>query len=214
MMDLNSEARRVAAYDPRLALALLQGNPKFPQVLNMSFEFASGAVDQPVPGQLDSPITADTWIYEIGYQVQQPNLAPGSLIRGQQIYYNALNPNINLTMQVNGGTGLPWVFSPNPLPVEALASPLTGPSAGRRFGCCDSFLMFFPQVLKGSAWLTRTYLDQEVPTRLIVTLHGMVLGCQNMGSITDQQAREILNSEYKEQLAGIPLPVPKYPRRA
>lgn len=214
MMDLMSEARKVAQYDPRLALAMLQANPKFPQVLNMTFEFGSGAVEQPVPGQLDTPITADTWIYEIGYQVQQPNLAPGSLIRGQQVYYNSLNPNINLSMQVRGGDGLPWLFSPNPLPVEGLASPLTGPSAGRRFGCCDSFLMFFPQVLQGTAWLTRAYGEQEIPTKLIVTLHGMVLGCQNMGSITDAQARQILNSEYRDHLgASIPVRPPVPTRR-
>jgi hypothetical protein len=209
VINIMQQLAAIAAVNPRLAVAILQSQAKYPQLLTLTFDFESGAAEQPVPAQFDSPVTSDFWVYDISYQVQQPLLAPGSLLRGQQVFYNALNPNIDLTLQVTGGVSLPWEFAPSPQPVEALCRPMTGPGSERKYGCCDSFVMFFPQTVKGTAYFTREYLDQEMPTRLIVGFSGLVLGCKNYGGLTDAQARQILNTEYRDQFPAVRVPVPE-----
>jgi len=72
-------------------------------------------------------------------------------------------------------------------------------------------VMFFPQTLRGTFWLTREYQntnvdpDQagEIPTILTVTLTGQTLGCKNYGGLSIKQAQEILRSEYDVQTPAI-----------
>ena len=193
----------IAAVNPRLAVALLRSNPQLPQVYSLTVEFTSGAPDVPVSAQFDSPVTEDFWVYKTEFQVQQPEAFPGSIFRAQQQYYNALNPNIMASFTVSGGVGLPWLFSSAPLPVEALASPMTGPGGEGRYGCCSNFVMFFPQTLKGTFWFSRQYDVAEVPTVLTITFAGLTLGCKNYGGLTIKQAQEILRSEYAVQTPAI-----------
>jgi hypothetical protein len=190
----------IAVVNPRLAVALLR-YPKLPQVYGLSATFTSGAVGVEVSTQFDQPITSDFWVYDIAYQVQQPAAFTGSLLRAQQVYYNALNPDIEAEFQVTGGTGLPWVFASTPLPLEALAHPMTGPASQPKYGVCATWVMFWPQTLKATFSLTRAYAEQvlgvgEIPTVVTVAFSGLTLGCQNYGNLTIEQAQNVLRSEY------------------
>lgn len=201
MINYMQQLREIALVDPRLAVALAMSKPQIPQVRTIQATFDSGAANQPVQASFESPVTEDFWVYDISYQVQQPQAYQGSLMRGQQIWYNALNPDISASFTVTGGVGLPWLFSPSPMPIEMLARPATGPGSESRYGCCSNFVMFFPQTVKATFFLTRTYDPGsspvgEIPTIVTVAFAGLTLGCQNYGGLTMDQAREILKSEY------------------
>ena len=207
MINIMQQLEEIATVNPRLAVALLRSNPQLPQVYSLQVTFSSGAPDVPVSAQIGSPVTEDFWVYKVEYQVQQPNAYVGNLFRGQQVYYNAQNPDIAASFTISGGVGLPWLFSSEPLPLEGLATPMTGTGGEGRYGCCSNFVMFFPQVLKGTFWFTREYQDTqeagEIPTILTVTLTGLTLGCKNYGGLSIKQAQAILRSEYDVQTPAI-----------
>jgi len=201
VLDYMSQLKTIAATNPRLAVSLAIAKPQLPQVRTLTHTFSSGAPEQPGTVQFDEPITEDFWVYDIAYQVQQPAAFQGSALRGQQVYYNSLNPNIQASFTVTGGVGLPWLFAPSDAPIEALARPMTGPGGQGRYGCCSNFVMFFPQTVKATFTLSRQYDDSvggigEIPTIVIVSFSGLTLGCQNYGGITVEQARAVLRSEY------------------
>jgi hypothetical protein len=62
--------------------------------------------------------------------------------------------------------------------------------------------MFFPQVLKGTFWLTRDY-GQQLPVVLTITFTGLTLGCKNYGGLSIKQAQDILRSEYDVQTPAV-----------
>jgi hypothetical protein len=211
VINIMQQYEEIAMVNPRLAVALLRSNPQLPQVYSLQVTFSSGATDVPVSAQIDSPVTEDFWVYKVEYQVQQPKAYIGNLFRAQQVYYNAQNPDIAASFTISGGVGLPWLFSSSALPIEGLATPMTGTGGEGRYGCCSNFVMFFPQTLRGTFWLTREYQntnvdpDQagEIPTILTVTLTGQTLGCKNYGGLSIKQAQEILRSEYDVQTPAI-----------
>lgn len=202
MINIMQQLEEIAAVNPRLAVSLLRSNPQLPQVYSLTVPFTSGATDVPVSAQFDSPVTEDFWVYGIEYTVEQPSAFLGSIQRGQEIYYNSLIPNIAASFTISGGVGLPWLFSSTPLPVQGLATPMTGPGGTNRYGCCSNFVMFFPQVLKGTFWLTREYPLDALPV-LTITFTGLTLGCKNYGGLTIKQAQEILRSEHQVQTPAI-----------
>ncbi len=202
MINYMQQLDEIAAVNPRLAVALLRSNPQLPQTYSFTVPFTSGAVEVPVSRSFDSPVTEDFWVYKTEYQVSQPGAFLGSIFRGQEVYYNALNPDIAATLTVSGGVGLPWLFSSTPVPVESLATHMTGPGGQGRFGCCSNFVMFFPQTVKGTFWLTREYADDALPI-LTMSFSGLTLGCKNYGGLTIQQAQKILRSEYDIQTPAI-----------
>jgi hypothetical protein len=202
VINIMQQLEEIAAVNPRLAVSLLRSMPQLPQVYSLTVNFTSGATDVPVSAQFDSPVTEDFWVYEIEYQVQLPQYNLGSQFRSQDVYYNSLNPDIAANFTISGGVGLPWLFSSTPLPVEGLARPMTGPGSERRYGCCSNFVMFFPQVLKGTFWLTRDY-GQQLPVVLTITFTGLTLGCKNYGGLSIKQAQDILRSEYDVQTPAV-----------
>jgi hypothetical protein len=194
----------VARVNPRLAVALLRSNPQLPQVYSLTANITNGVTESPITVQFDSPVTEDFWVYGIEYSIDQPNYLPGAMFRHQEIYFNGLlGGSIVASFTVRGGVGLPWLFSSAPLPVQALAKPMTGPGGENRYGCCSNFVMFFPQVLVGTFWLTRNYDDFELPLVLTVTFTGLTLGCKNYGGLTIKQAQDILRSEFDVQTPAI-----------
>lgn len=208
MLNYMQQLKEIAAVDPRLAVSLALAQPQLPQVRTLRHTFESGAPEQPGTVQFDEPITEDFWVYDISYQVQQPQAFTGSLLRGQQVWYNSLNPDIVASFTVTGGVGLPWLFAPSPTPIEMLARPATGPGGEGRYGCCSNFVMFFPQTVKATFWLTRQYDDTvdgtgEIPTIITVAFAGLTLGCKNYGGLTVKQAQSILKSEYDIQTPDI-----------
>jgi hypothetical protein len=207
-MNYMQQLKEIAATNPKLAVALALAKPQLPQVRTLSVLFTSGAPEQPVTAQFDEPITEDFWVYDISYQIEQPQYALGSLFRGQQIWYNSLNPNIYASFTVTGGVGLPWLFAPSFTPLEMLARPATGPGGEGRYGCCSNFVMFFPQTVKGTFYLTRKYDDAaqgigEIPTKVTLSFAGLTLGVQNYGGLTTEQAQSILRSEYGIQTPAV-----------
>ncbi len=203
------QLKEIAATNPRLAVALAMAKPQLPQVRSIKLVFESGAPEQPVSAAFDSQITEDFWVYDISYQVQQPQAFSGSILRGQQVWYNSLNPNILLSLNVSGGVGLNWLFAPSPTPIEQMCRPATGPGGDGRFGCCSNFVMFFPQTVKATAYFTRQYDDTsngtgEIPTIVTISFAGLTLGCQQYGGLTVEQAQSILRSEYAIDTPAVP----------
>lgn len=200
MIGYMQALEQIAIHDPRLAVALLRSNVSQPQVYNLRVTFSDGTPDKPVSAQME-PITEDFWVYGLIYTVNQPNLWKGNLFRGLAQVTNTLQPGINGQLSVQGGVGLPWLVNVNPIPLETLLRSAPSGGSGPSYGCNTSFLMFFPQSLKGTFWLTREYIDSagvgEIPAIVDLALTGLTLGVKQYGSLTVQQSRQILREEFR-----------------
>lgn len=184
----------VAQVDPRLAVALLGGcgedgfivRPDLAErigdfaagqaweMANISGCFTSGAADQCIPGQI-SNICADLWIRRVTYTVRRPNAFAGNIFKAQSDYYNAKNPNIDFTLLINSYCR--YFISPEPSPLENIEAV---------FDCiCPAGL-----VLRCNSCVTATFKNcrpllcddpqstdpccgGEVPTNVVITLHGI-----------------------------------------
>lgn len=206
MIDYLSQIRKIAFENPRLAYWLLKNKPKIPQTYFMEAVFSSGAAESTATASFTSPVTSDFWVYDMAYQVALPNAYPGLIGRADYVYKNALNPSIYASLTVRGGVPLPWVMSDSLAPIEQICRATTGPGPDSRYGCCNDFVMTFPQTVTGRFVNKRVLTDDDGPMVVTVAFTGLVLGVQNYGSITDEEARRIIFDDFKIN-CDAPIPV-------
>lgn len=193
----------IAVADPRLAFTLLQTGRCAGgyvdtggwETLNLTGRFESGAANETVNGQLNGIVEADLWVKDVTYTVRRPNAFAGSIWKGQSDFFNALNPNIDFTLNIK--SFCEYQISPQYTPLENLKI---------SFSCqCPAGL-----VLRYSARIQATFMslralaEDEIPTEAIITLHCWRLPMNMYGSCSTEQARAVLqNLGYLPQLPGI-----------
>ena len=175
MRDLNSEIVRLGNLDPRLAFGLAQCGS---DVHSYSGEvnLTSAQVNQPVPITFQQ-VPANCYINDFTFDVETALLAPGSLLRGQQQYYNALKPGVDLKLQINQGWGpLNQVLNVDFQPIQHLVRNPAAPSPD----CCDWLRGKFVwawQSFTSSVMLKRALAQGEDPYRVTFGLKVNVLPC-------------------------------------
>jgi hypothetical protein len=71
----------LAIMDPIAAYGIVLGIPRIPISINASGSFSTAALDTPIDAGLDTTIAQRTWIDNMQYSVQQPNVFPGNIFK-------------------------------------------------------------------------------------------------------------------------------------
>lgn len=162
----------VAECNPKLAYALLESG-RAPggwvdtggwEIINVTGSFNDTTADQCVPGIFEGLVEVDFWVQKVSYTVQRPNAFAGSIFKAQSDVYNALNPNIMFKLIIKNWCE--YVISPDPTPLENIVMAFCNPT-GLILRCSAGISAEF--------CLTRALAADEIPTRPIITLHGLRL---------------------------------------
>lgn len=107
----------IAVYDPIVALGLLLHIPRIPISMNCVASFSSFDTGQlPIEGDLDTTITQRTWIDNIAYSLQLPNVFAGNIFKPQYDAYLKQQPGISVKVIVQSGPR--YLVSPAYTPLE------------------------------------------------------------------------------------------------
>jgi hypothetical protein len=94
----------LAIMDPIAAYGIVLGIPRIPICINASGSFSSAALDQlPIDAALDTTIAQRTWIDNLQYDVEQPNVFAGNIFK--TLYDACLRqvPGIGVKLTVHSG---------------------------------------------------------------------------------------------------------------
>ena len=107
----------LAIYDPVAALGILLHIPRIPISMNCVATFQSFDTTQaPVEGDLDTTITQRTWIDNVAYSLQQPNIFSGNILK--TLYDTMLKGQPGISVQITTYSGPRYVVSPSFTPIE------------------------------------------------------------------------------------------------
>lgn len=156
--------RLVSQHDPRLGYCMIAGGMGW-EAINIVGLFESTDANQAVSGQVGC-IPSDLWVQEVRTTVRRPNAFPGSVLKAQADYYNSLNSNIDVTLEIDSFVN--YVISSDPTPLENLAI---------QFDCkCPPFFILGCTAEISATFTNRRALaSDEVPTEAVITLHGISL---------------------------------------
>lgn len=179
MLDiLRSQIPEIAIQDPYLAYRLWNLSPyssvNTESVHLMRMSFVSASPDQKViSAQLDPLFCDDSLVFDISYQVRRPFAFSGNIFKANSDYFNSLNPCVDVTVRVAGGTD--YIMIPNG-PIESIARIDSSPKPSR---CSCPFVISYCETPIGEFSLTRTLADDELPYEIIMSWHAVRLGCRN-----------------------------------
>src|SRR5271166_3838013 len=112
--------QELAIYDPVAAYGICLGIPRIPISMNCAGIFSSFAVPQiPVEGDLDTTIAQRTWIDNITYSLQQPNVFAGNIFK--TLYDTMLKQAPGISCQIQVQSGPRYLVSPQFTPLENVA---------------------------------------------------------------------------------------------
>jgi hypothetical protein len=116
----------IALVDPIAAYGIVLGIPRVPISINASGTFSSPSVNQlPIEAGLDTTIAQRTWIQNLQYDIQQPNVFVGSIFYPQYIAYLRQSPGIAVRLTVEGGPR--YLVSPEFTPLNNLTQQFNDP---------------------------------------------------------------------------------------
>ena len=191
----NSNLRDLALYDPIAAYGILLGIPRVPFQFSTRAVFTSFVVDQlPIDSAIDATIAQRTWIDNIAYSLEQPNVFAGNVLK--TVYDSNLKAHPGVSVLVTVQSGPRYVLSQKPVPLENFALLIQ-----QRWPC--GWPLF-----KNQSISTQFYLTQAPPsTSPNAPPYGITLtftGWQFNSPVTDQisprQAADALRA------AGIDVP--------
>lgn len=111
------DVRKIALYDPIKAYALLCGVPYVPFSFTATAIFNSFATDQiPVIGDIRGTIATRTWIDNMRYSLQQPNVFQGNIFK--PLYDSTLKQQPGVSILAKVLSGPKYVVSIEPIPLE------------------------------------------------------------------------------------------------
>ena len=115
----------IACLDPIAAYGMVLGIPRVPISFNAAGNFpttlALGAI--PIEAGLDTTIAQRTWIDNITYDIQLPNLFVGSVFKAQSDAFLRQSPGISIRLTVHSGPR--YLVSPNFTPLDNFVSTFT-----------------------------------------------------------------------------------------
>lgn len=107
----------LAIMDPIAAYGIVLGIPRIPISINASGSFSSFALGQtPIEAGLDTTIAQRTWIDNIQYSLQQPNVFAGSVFKTLSDAMLRAQPGISVRLTVHSGPR--YMVSPRFTPIE------------------------------------------------------------------------------------------------
>lgn len=120
---MQPQAERIqdmALYDPVAAYGMALGIPRVPISMNCQAVFSSFAVPQPpINGDLDTTIATRTWVDQIAYSLQQPNVFSGNVFK--TLYDAMLKQQPGISIQIAVHSGPRYLVSPAYTPIENFA---------------------------------------------------------------------------------------------
>jgi hypothetical protein len=109
--------QNLAMLDPIAAYGIVMGIPRIPISINASGSFSSFAIPQPpVEAGLDTTIAQRTWIDNMQYSLQQPNVFNGSVFK--TLYDAMLKAQTYVSVRCTVLSGPRYLVSPNFTPLE------------------------------------------------------------------------------------------------
>ena len=113
-------AGSIALSHPRIGAMITGGAYVQPLALTVQFQFSTTTINTDVQGTMSGTPGSTASVFstlfvctDTVYTVQRPNWMAGSVMRGQDEYYNSLRPSVNLTVQFNGPAGFGLSYSVN-----------------------------------------------------------------------------------------------------
>lgn len=107
----------LAVHDPVAAYGIMLGIPRIPISMNAQAIFSSFALNQvPVEGDLDTTIAQRTWIDNVTYSLQQPNIFSGNVFK--TLYDAMLKAQPGVSLQIAVHSGPRYLVSPQYTPLE------------------------------------------------------------------------------------------------
>jgi hypothetical protein len=145
--------------------------------IELAFRIAESPWKQPQRG-----ITEDLYVVDLSFTFGQPNFAPGSLFRGQQIVANTLSPDVDAQGLITGGmAGDQYILNEENMPIQLFARPQNVAEGG----CCsfwNGWVLTFQQTLQVNLFLQRSYTGTgEIPLNITFAIAAFRLGCQSYG---------------------------------
>lgn len=114
----------LARYDPVAALGVHLGIPRVPLAMNSGVTFSSFAIGaQPLEKALDTTIDRRTWIDNITFSLDLPNVFAGNILKPQFDGWLKEHPGVSVSLEVLAGPK--QLFSIAPIPLENLAALVT-----------------------------------------------------------------------------------------
>jgi hypothetical protein len=111
----------IAAFDPIAAYGIILGVPRIPITINASGSFSSFALNQdPIEAGLDTTIAQRTWISNVQYSLQQPNVFNGSVFKTLSDMCLRASTGIGVRLTVHSGPR--YLVSPKFTPLECFAA--------------------------------------------------------------------------------------------
>lgn len=121
VLNVGQSIKDLAIYDPIAALGILLHIPQIPISMNCVGVFQSFDTAQaPVQGDLDTTITQRTWIDNVAYSLQQPNVFAGNIGKAQYDAYLKQQPGVSVLITTYAGPR--YVVSPSYTPLENFAN--------------------------------------------------------------------------------------------
>lgn len=116
----------LAAYDPIAAYGIAKHIPRVPISMNCAVSFSSFALNQmALEGDLDTTIATRTWIDNVTFALQQPNVFNGSVFKTQYDAY--LKQATGIAVRVTVHAGPKYLVSPQFTPLENFVNMVSTP---------------------------------------------------------------------------------------
>jgi hypothetical protein len=185
---------QVAAFDPKLAAALLPPTPQKRDEFGVGAHVGIESLDQlalladpcpafmlksipicgtftstepkTIPAQFGTLITRDLWVRKITYTVRRPNAFAGSIFKAQSDVNNALNPNVDFTLTVKSFTD--YVIASTPTPLESLELVF-------ECVCPIGFVLGCAATIQADFTLRRALAADEVPYEVCIVIWAITL---------------------------------------
>lgn len=182
-----------AQWDPQLAWTLLQTGSCAGgyidsggwEIFNLKGTFTDGTANETVDGVIQGLVEADLWVRKVTYTVRRPEAYAGNIFKAQSDYFNARNPNIDFTLQINSYCR--YLISPQMTPLENIEI---------AFECvCPVGLVFRASASFSSQFTLLRAVDTdngEVPMDAVITFHATRLPLGLYGQAGREQALALL----------------------
>jgi hypothetical protein len=209
--QLGSYAREVAIGDPQLALWLLRtagsscGAGTGLDATKYSTDYAITCdFRQPQPGQTVDGVFSNTsgfipcdfFVYSMVYTVRQVNAYPGDILVGQQVNQNKINSGIDVRLVVQGC--YPRILTDGHEPLELACTP-----AGTEEDNPHRFVIGWGGGIEANFRWNKPVTSNDIPTRVVIRVRGIPLGCRQLGGLSRGQACGMLKDEFGLMIGGV-----------
>lgn len=184
-LDFPPWVQKAFKIDARWGYFAARAKDEVPQAFIYRGTFPSTAKTQsPITLVPDQAIPADMYVQEMGYDVEQPNFAPGSVFAPQANLANAQQPGIDVELEMGGGfLGDQYNVNIGLAPIQMII-PWIGLLG--RAGCPwpGKWYMTYSQQLIITAFLSKNLADSQVPYNLSVVLRAKRIACPGFRDLT------------------------------